>query len=103
MLHAESWFGHPTLLVSYWRSFEDLDRYAKDLARDHRPAWAAFNRAVGNSGAVGIRFETYRVRPGDVECLYHNMQPFGLERVVGVTPRTGHRESVPGRMNSGAT
>src|SRR5690349_21817068 len=28
-LGAESWFGNPTILLQYWRSFEDLDSYAK--------------------------------------------------------------------------
>ena|ERR1700758_2786398 len=29
-LGAESWFGNPTILLQYWRSFEHLERYAKD-------------------------------------------------------------------------
>jgi len=28
-LGAESWFGKPTILLQCWRSFEDLDSYAK--------------------------------------------------------------------------
>lgn len=29
-LGAESWFGNPSLMLQYWRSFEHLERYAKD-------------------------------------------------------------------------
>ena len=97
-LHAESWFGRTTILVQYWKSFEALEAYAKSRDHAHLPAWAAFNRAVGSSGDVGIWHETYRVRPGEVEALYHNMPPFGLARAVGAVPASGRRETAAGRM-----
>jgi hypothetical protein len=58
LLGFESWVGNPTVSLQYWRSFEHLERYAKDSARLHRPAWAAFNRAVASNGDVGIWHET---------------------------------------------
>ena len=97
-LHAESWFGRTTILVQYWKSFEALEAYAKSRDHAHLPAWAAFNRAVGSSGDVGIWHETYRTRPGDAETLYHNMPPFGLARAVGAVPASGRRETAAGRM-----
>jgi hypothetical protein len=97
-LHAESWFGRTTILVQYWKSFEALEAYAKSRDHAHLPAWAAFNRAVGDSGDVGIWHETYRVRPGDVETLYHNMPLFGLAQAAGVAPAAGRRETAAGRM-----
>ena len=100
-LGAESWFGNPTILLQYWRSFEHLERYATDSQREHRPAWAAFNRAVGSHGDVGIWHETYRVRPGDFECIYNNMPPFGLGKVTRLVAASGHRESAAGRMSVG--
>lgn len=63
-LGAHSWFGRTTVMLQYWKSFDHLERYAKDRSRAHLPAWAAFNRAVGSGGDVGIWHETYRVRPG---------------------------------------
>src|SRR5258708_35570282 len=45
-LVLESWIGNPTIALQYWRSFEHLERYAKDAARLHRPACAAVNRPV---------------------------------------------------------
>jgi hypothetical protein len=42
------------MVVQYWRSFEHLERYARDPGRDHLPAWVAFNRSVGSNGDVGI-------------------------------------------------
>ena len=98
-LGVESWFGNPSLMVQYWRSFDDLERYATDKAREHAPAWAAFNRAVGSNGDVGIWHETYRVRPGDYECVYNNMPLFGLAKATRAVPAQGRREFAPGRMS----
>jgi hypothetical protein len=98
LLGVEPWFGRTTILVQYWRSFEALERYATDAAREHRPAWNAFNRAIGSNGDVGIWHETYRVRPGDYECVYNNMPLFGLAKATRAVPATGRRESAPGRM-----
>ena len=97
-LGVEQWFGNPTLMVQYWRSFEQLEAYAVSRDRAHLPAWAEFNRLVGSNGDVGIWHETYRVRPGDFECVYHNMPPFGLARATRTVPATGPRESAAGRM-----
>ena len=101
-LGVESWVGNPTVALQYWRSFEHLERYAKDAARGHRPAWAAFNRAVGSNGDVGIWHETYRVRPGDFECIYNNMPPFGLGKATRQVPAHGQRQSAEGRMSARA-
>ena len=92
------WLGNPTISLQYWRSFEDLERYAKDATHLHRSAWAAFNRAVASNADVGIWHETYRVKPGDFECIYNNMPLFGLARATKCVPAQGRRESASGRM-----
>jgi hypothetical protein len=97
-LGAEQWLGNPTIMLQYWRSFEELERYAKNRSAQHLPAWAAFNRAVGSGGDVGIWHETYRVRPGDYECIYNNMPLFGLARATAAVPASGRFESAEGRM-----
>ena len=97
-LGVEQWGGNPSVMVQYWRSFEHLERYATDPSQQHRPAWKAFDRATSGGGDVGIWHETYRVRPGDFECVYNNMPLFGLARVTKAVPATGRRESAPGRM-----
>jgi len=98
-LGFHQWFGNPTIALQYWRSFDHLERYAKDAQRPHRSAWAAFNRAVASSGDVGIWHETYRIRPGDFECIYNNMPLFGLARATKSIAAHGRRESAGGRMN----
>ncbi len=97
-LGAESWSGRTLVFVQYWRSFEQLEKYATDKMREHLPAWKAFNQAIGSNGDVGIWHETYRVRPGDYECVYNNMPPFGLAKATRAVPATGRREFAPGRM-----
>ena len=42
-LGAESWFGNPTAILQYWKSFEHLERYSRANDQAHLPAWAAFN------------------------------------------------------------
>ena len=99
-LGVQSWVGNPSIMVQYWRSFEDLERYAKNRNAEHLPAWAAFNKAVASNGDVGIWHETYRVGPGDYECVYNNMPPFGLAAFTKMVPATGRRESAAGRMDA---
>jgi hypothetical protein len=97
-LGAHSWFGRTIIVLQYWRSVEDLQAYAKNRDRAHLPAWAAFNRAVGKNGDVGIWHETYRTREGDYETVYANMPPFGLGKATKVVTATGRRESAAGRI-----
>jgi hypothetical protein len=87
--------------VQYWRSFDHLERYARNRDQQHWPAWVAFNRKVGNaSGDVGIWHETYKVSAGQYECLYGAMPRFGLAKAAGHVPATGARESARGRMTA---
>ncbi len=99
-LGAEQWFGQTTIMVSYWRSMDQLMGYAKSRTAQHLPAWRDFNRSVGTSGDVGIWHETYRVRPGDYESVYVNMVPFGLGRVGQLVDATGPREAAEGRLKA---
>lgn len=97
-LGVESAFGRTIIMMQYWRSFEHLERYAKDKSHEHLPAWKAFNKAVGSNGDVGIWHETYRVRPGDYECIYNNMPPFGLGNATQLVPAVDLRNTASGRM-----
>ena len=79
LLAFTSWVGpHGPLLVQYWRSFADLERFAREPSLPHHAAWRDFNRRVGTDGDVGIWHETYQVRAGQYESVYANMPMFGL-------------------------
>jgi len=77
-LGFQRWFGRTTILVQYWRDFDSLDRFARDKDLPHLEPWRQFNRAVRDSGEVGIWHETFRVRAGEYEAVYGNMPVFGL-------------------------
>jgi hypothetical protein len=73
-------------LIQYWRSFEQLERFARDRGSAHLPAWARFNRAVGTGGDVGIWHETYLVPAGAYEAIYSNMPRIGLAAAADHVP-----------------
>jgi Domain of unknown function (DUF4188) len=98
-LGAHTWFSRTVIVLQYWRSVEDLQAYAKNRDRAHLPAWAAFNKAIGKGGDVGVWHETYRTRAGDYETVYVNMPLFGLGKATKVVTASGQRESAAGRIN----
>jgi hypothetical protein len=73
-------------VAQYWRSFEDLERYARDADAEHLPAWRRFNQKARESGSVGIWHETYKVHAGDYETIYNNMPRIGLARAGAHRP-----------------
>jgi hypothetical protein len=101
-LGANTWFGRTTLMVQYWRSFEQLETYAKAREKAHLPAWAAFNRTVGANGDVGIFHETYKVASGDYENIYANMPPIMLGRATGLIPVRAALDSARNRLGEQA-
>ena len=70
--------GRAITVIQYWRSFEDLEAFARDADDVHFPAWRRFNAKVGTNGDVGIFHETFKVAAGSYECIYSNMPVFGL-------------------------
>jgi hypothetical protein len=69
-------------IVQYWRSFDHLERYARDRTASHWPAWVEFNRRMKETrGDVGIWHETYKIRAGEYEAIYSGMPPHGLGRI----------------------
>jgi hypothetical protein len=57
LLGAEQCFYWPrAALVQYWRSFDDLERFARDPNDPDFPAWRRFNQIVGTgASASGTR------------------------------------------------
>lgn len=97
-----SWRGVTT--IQYWRSFEDLERFARGQDEPHMKAWQRFNRAVGfKDGSVGIWHESYLVEPGHYEAVYGNMPVFGLAAVTRHVPATGRRETARRRLEATAS
>jgi hypothetical protein len=86
-------------MVQYWRSFEHLEKYARDHNQLHWPAWVDFNRRVANTrGDVGIWHETYVIKPGQYEAIYSGMPPFGLGKIGKLLPANGSRDAAAARI-----
>lgn len=79
LLGARSVVGGRTIsVIQYWRSFEDLEAFARNTDDVHFPVWRRFNAKVGANGDVGIYHETFKVSSGAYECVYANMPVIGL-------------------------
>ena len=85
-------------LIQYWRSFEDLERFARDPEDEHMPAWQRFNRNVRSDDSVGIWHETHIVERGNYESVYANMPVFGLAKATEQVPAVGGRETARRRL-----
>jgi hypothetical protein len=91
--------GRVVMVQQYWESFDKLLAYAHDRNGEHFPAWAEFNRKIGNDGSVGIWHETYLVEPGKFECVYGNMPGFGLAAATSRVPATGRLAAAKDRFS----
>lgn len=81
------------LLVQYWRSFEDLESFARCPERSHMPGWKRFNRLVRQRGCVGLWHEAYIVGPGCYEAVYADTPVTGLARATEHIQAVGGRET----------
>lgn len=98
-LGAQTFFNlRGVVTIQYWRSFEDLERFARDRDDPHLAAWKQFNRSIGSDGSVGIWHETFLVDEGKYEALYGNMPVFGLASAAKHVPATGRRETARRRL-----
>jgi hypothetical protein len=75
-----------TMNVQYWRSFEHLERFARDEGDPHLSAWRRYWKRVGTDPRSGIWHETFLVRDGEYEAVYGNMPPHGLAKASEVVP-----------------
>jgi Domain of unknown function (DUF4188) len=102
LLSHRLYFSKRVFLVQqYWESFDKLIAYAHDASAQHFPAWAAFNRAIGKDGTVGIWHETYLIEPGKFEMIYGNMPLFGLAAATKHVPAEGRLSAAKDRMSGG--
>lgn len=95
MLASKTYLSFPDIeIVQFWRSYEDLDRYASARERKHAPAWSWWNALEDKTGAVGIWHETFKISPGSYESIYGYMPRHGLAKA------TAHRQIGDGEARS---
>jgi hypothetical protein len=99
LLGAKLYLSGPRtpMVVQYWRSFEQLEAYARSRDNAHWPAWVAFNKRIGSNGEVGIWHETYLIPAGSYECVYNNMPPTGLGTVGNLVTAAGRKATAARR------
>lgn len=102
LIRARNWFGRTTMQVGYWRSMEDLVKFASAEDAPHMPAWRRYYKKAHKSKAIGIWHETYLVKPGNVEAVYANMPRFGLGEATKLVPISRHTSSATQRVRRAA-
>ena len=96
--HGEPGHG---LIVQYWRSFDDLERYARNPGARHAPVWRAWNRlAADERSGAGIWHETFKVAAGDYEAVYQNVPVMGLQNAGRPLTVTEARDSARARLTT---
>lgn len=92
-----------TTVIQYWRSYEQLEAYARSKTHLHLPAWKHFNQKIGHSnGDVGIWHETYRISSGQFEAIYGGMPVHGLAHAGRLVPIGKRADSSRERMYGAA-
>ena len=86
-----------TMNVQYWRSFEHLERFARDDSDPHLKVWRNYWKRVGAHPRSGIWHETFLVRAGEYEAVYGNMPAHGLAKASRAVP-IGTSSSARGRL-----
>ncbi len=84
--------------VQYWRSFEQLEAYARATDAEHLPAWRRFNQRIRGTDAVGVYHETYRVRAGEYEAMYVDMPRTGITAIPGAHAPVGSTSTAARRL-----
>ena len=98
LLSQRTWLGQTIVIVQYWRSYEDLERYARNKSERHLPAWVHYAKRLLGAANVGIWHETYRITPGNYETIYVNMPSFGLAKATTAVAITGPLSTARARM-----
>jgi hypothetical protein len=73
-------------MIQYWRSHQDLERFARQDPNLHPEAWKNFFKYAYRSQSVGIWHETYQVKAGAYESIYSNMPLHGLAKATKAVP-----------------
>lgn len=90
-------FPFGMLLLSYWRSWDDLEAFARGKDGTHLASWQRYFRDADDS--MAIWHETYLVEPGKFEAVYGNIGPYALGKVGRIETPKGRKHNGRGRLN----
>ena len=101
LLHFETFVSHRgIMMMQYWRSYDELEHFARNSDDPHLGAWRNFNRIVGSHPSAGIWHETYTIAPGQYEGIYGNMPRFGMAAATTHAKVGAGRESAKERLRA---
>ena len=84
--HPESGFiSHSEsgrIAILYWRTFEQLEYFAREADKERSPAWIDFNAKVERSrGDLDVWREIYVIKPGKYEAVHGGLPAVGQGKV----------------------
>jgi hypothetical protein len=91
-------FPPEVVMMTYWKSFEHLEKFARSSEDPHLESWRKFNKSIGSDGTVGIWHETFLVQPKQYEAMYGNMPVFGLAAATQHLPVGSNSETARRRL-----
>jgi hypothetical protein len=85
-------------IVQYWRSFEDLEQFARSEDNPYLELWRRYRKAGGANGGVGIWYETFLIGADHYEVVYDNMPVIGLAAASKHVAAVGRLETARRRL-----
>ncbi len=86
--------------VMYFRSAEDVTRYANDRKQTHQPTAKRFFQKLFQNQAVGVWHETFVVPAGNYESVYLNMPRHGMGQFMPLVDATGPLATAERRLQT---
>ncbi len=76
--------------MQYWRSLEDLQRFAADPNGPHVPAWKWYNETADPDGGLGLWADLYVVDGDSFGAFFRNVPPIGVGKFARMVPMREH-------------
>lgn len=85
-------------IIQYWRSFEQLERFARSKDNGYHALWSCYKKSPGSDGSVGLWYEVFSVDAARYEVVYDNTPVIGLAAATEHVPAVGRRETARRRL-----
>lgn len=76
--------------MQYWRSLEDLRRFATDPNGSHVSAWKWYNEETDPDGGLGFWAEIYVIDGDSFETFFRNVPAIGVGKFAEMVPINEH-------------
>jgi hypothetical protein len=95
--------GSTLLTVQYWKSADDLQKYASSSSNEHYSPWKNYLRVFKKSDDVGLWHETFIVKDANYEAVYVNCPSLhlGASRGFDIVDASRGNTTMKGRLGGG--